>query len=124
MAQVERENLDVLRFDYRNVRVVDAEHLDAARLESESLDATQLEYEVFEPNKHPHIADMSSEIVDGETYLDTRMGYACYAWQFIIRRNLIYNSQSTIHNLQSIIYIPQSTIQTYTYTKRDLTTSV
>ena len=84
MAQVERENLDVLRFDYQNVRAIDAEHLDA-----EHIDARRLEYEVFEPNKTPRTIDRKSEIVDGETYLNTRMGYACYAWQFILRRDLI-----------------------------------
>ena len=77
MEQVERENLDVLRFDYQNVRVVDAAHL---------------EYEVFEPNKTPRYVDRSDDIVDGETYLNTRMGYACYAWQFILRRDLILPS--------------------------------
>lgn len=84
MAQVERENLDVLRFDYQNVRVVDAKHLDA-----EHIDAMRLEYEVFEPNKTPRNIDQGNEIVDGETYLNTRMGYACYAVMFILRRDLI-----------------------------------
>lgn len=91
MAQVEREKLDVLRFDYQNVRVVDAKHLDA-----EHIDAMRLEYEVFEPNKAPRNIDQGNEIVDGETYLNTRMGYACYAWQFIIRRSLIYKSHMTL----------------------------
>ena len=45
MEQVEQEQLDVLRYNYRNVRVVDA---------------TNLEYEVFEPNKQAHKADQSS----------------------------------------------------------------
>ena len=84
MKQVERENLDVLRFDYQNVRTIDAEHLDA-----EHIDARRLEYEVFEPNKTPRTIDRKNEIVDGESYLNTRMGYACYAWQFILRRDLI-----------------------------------
>ena len=86
MEQVEREKLDVLRFDYQNVRVVDAEHLDA-----EHIDAMRLEYEVFEPNKTPRYIDRKDEIVDGETYLNTRMGYACYAVMFVIRRSLLMN---------------------------------
>lgn len=86
MGQMEREKLDVLRFDYQNVRVADAGHLDA-----EHIDAMRLEYEVFEPNKTPRYIDRKDEIVDGETYLNTRMGYACYAWQFIIRRSLLMN---------------------------------
>lgn len=68
MEQVEREDLDVLRFDYQNVN----QH-----------------YEVFEPNKTPRYIDKKNDVVDGVTYLNTRMGYACYAVMFIIRRNLI-----------------------------------
>lgn len=71
MEQVEREQLDVLRFDYQNVRQTEAG-----------------EYEVFQPNKYPHQVDTCREVVDGETYLDERMGYACYAWQFVINREL------------------------------------
>lgn len=71
MEQVEREQLDVLRFDYHNVN----EH-----------------YEVFNPNKTPRYVDKCAEVVDGETYLNTRMGYACYAVMFILRRNLLINS--------------------------------
>lgn len=71
MEQVEREQLDVLRFDYQNVRQTEAG-----------------EYEVFQPNKYPHQVDTYREVVDGETYLDERMGYACYAVQFLLRRNL------------------------------------
>ena len=79
MEQVEREKLDVLRFDYQNVRATDAGHLDARRLD----------YEVFEPNKTPRYIDRKNEIVDGETYLNTRMGYACYAVMFIVRREIV-----------------------------------
>lgn len=76
MRQVEGEQLDVLRFDYQNVK-----------LKSEGV------YEVFEPNKTPRYIDNEDEIVDGETYLNTRMGYACYAWQFVLRRDLIISNQ-------------------------------
>ena len=69
MQQLERENLDVLRFDYQNVRINSAG-----------------EYESFQPYKYPHRTDNKHEIVDGETYLDERMGYGCYAWQFVIKR--------------------------------------
>lgn len=86
MEQVEKEKLDVLRFDYQNVRVADAGHLDAKHI-----DAMRLEYEVFEPNKAPRYIDRKDEIVDGETYLNTRMGYACYAVMFILKRSLLIN---------------------------------
>lgn len=74
IAQCERENLDVLRFDYQNVRLLDAE---------------RLEYEVFEPNKYPHQVDKRTDVTDGETYLNERMGYACYAVMFIVKRCLL-----------------------------------
>ena len=81
MAQVERDNLDVLRFDYRNVRIVDAMHS---------------EYETFQPYKNPHEVDKRHDVVDGVTYLNERMGYSCYAWQFIFRRDLIVSTPNTI----------------------------
>ncbi len=95
MRQVEREQLDVLRFDYQNVRTADGQE---SRVKSQ-----ELKYEVFEPNKTPRYIDQQSEIVDGETYLNTRMGYACYAWQFILRRDIILNLKSEIINHKSEI---------------------
>lgn len=80
MEQVEREQLDVLRFDYQNVRQTEAG-----------------EYKVFQPNKYPHQVDTSREVVDGETYLDERMGYACYACQFVINRELTGTFTPGIH---------------------------
>ena len=80
MEQVEREQLDVLRFDYQNVRQTETG-----------------EYEVFQPNKYPHQVDTCREVVDGETYLDERMGYACYACQFVINRELTGTFTPGIH---------------------------
>lgn len=80
LEQVEREQLDVLRFDYQNVRQIETG-----------------EYEVFQPNKYPHQVDTRREVVDGETYLDERMGYACYAWQFVINRELTSTFTPGIH---------------------------
>lgn len=71
LAQAERERLDVLRFDYLNVRVVDGK------------------YEVFQPYKEPHLVDKRSDIVDGKTYLNERMGYECYAVMYIIKQSLL-----------------------------------
>jgi len=76
LAQVEREELDVLRFDYQNVRL---------KVESE--------YEVFEPNKSPRYVDKGTEVVDGEAYLNTRMGYACYAVMYIIKRSILIDDR-------------------------------
>lgn len=80
MEQVQREQLDVLRFDYQNVRIGKNE-----------------EYEVFEPNKDPkRDVDFSEEVTDGETFLNERLGPACYAVMFIIRRGLILSSHRHI----------------------------
>ena len=95
MEQVERDDLDVLRFDYQNVRTADGQE---SRVKSQ-----ELKYEVFEPNKTPRYIDRKNEIVDGETYLNTRMGYACYAVMFILRRDIILNLQSEIINHKSEI---------------------
>ena len=69
MAQIERDDLDVLRYNYQNVRE---------------------DGSIFEPFKNvkPYF-DYSSEVVDGETFLNERLGYACYACQFLIKRALL-----------------------------------
>lgn len=67
--KVEAEDLDVLRFNYQNVN----EH-----------------YEVFEPNKvSKPFADYRDEICDGLTFLTERLSFACYAWQFLVKRALL-----------------------------------
>lgn len=71
MAQVKRDNLDVLRFNYQNV---------------------DEQYEVFLPYKDAkRDVDYSEDVVDGETFLNKRLGPACYAVMFIIRRELLQN---------------------------------
>lgn len=68
LAQMDRERLDVLRFDYQYVNS---------------------QYEIYWPYKTPKQPDMRTDIVSGETYLNERLGYRCYAWQFMIRRTLL-----------------------------------
>ena len=94
MAQVERENLDVLRFDYQNVNE---------------------RYEVFSPNKDPkRDVDYSESVVDGETFLNERLGPACYAVMFILRRDLIIGDKpssnplihSSVNPLNNILFTP------------------
>lgn len=68
MEQIERDNLDVLRFRYQNVK------------ESG---------EVFAPYKDmTNYNDYSAVPTDGLTFLNERMGNQCYAVQFIIRRTM------------------------------------
>ena len=88
VEQVERENLDVLRFDYQNVRFVDGE------------------YEIFEPNKTPRNIDKIADVVNGTTYLNTRMGYACYAWQFVVRKDIVDTFTEGIH-FEDVEWLPR-----------------
>lgn len=75
VEQIESQQLDVLRYNYCNVRE----------------DGSN-----FEPFKtvKPYF-DYSSEVVDGETFLNERLGYACYAVMFIIRRELLNGCKFT-----------------------------
>lgn len=78
---IEEKQPDVLRYNYQNVR-----------LKNEGIRelGNEREYEVFSPNKDPkRDVDYSEEVTDGETFLNERLGPGCYAWQFIIRRDLI-----------------------------------
>ena len=69
VEKIDGDRLDVLRFDYQNVND---------------------NYEVFQPNKdYKPFVDLRDEICNGISFLNERLGYACYAWQFIIRRSLL-----------------------------------
>lgn len=86
MEQIGRDNLDVLRFKYQNVRIVNSEDIIVnSRVED-------VKYEVFNPNKlDPYRNDdYSNEPTDGVSFLNSRFGTACYAVMFIIKRCLIY----------------------------------
>lgn len=80
IAQIKQEQLDVLHFDYQNVRVTDS-----------------VEYEVFQPYKYPHPVDERTDVSSGECYLNERMGYGCYACLFIIKRELVNMFTPGIH---------------------------
>lgn len=85
LAQMERDNLDVLRYrlQYVNPR-----------------------YEVYNPYKSDPFKgnDYSEEPTDGVSFLNSRMNTQCYAWQFILRRDLIIGeniSNSLTHSLSN-----------------------
>jgi Glycosyltransferases involved in cell wall biogenesis len=66
---MDSKELDILRFNYQNV------NMDGA---------------VFEPNKYVKpFVDYSDEVCDGETFLNERLGNACYAWQFLVKASLL-----------------------------------
>lgn len=77
MEQIERDDLDVLRFKYQNVNE---------------------RYVVFNPYKHDHRLenDYSDIPTDGVSFLNSRMNTQCYAVMFILRRDLIIGE----HKLQ------------------------
>lgn len=70
LAQVKRDNLDVLRYRLQYVNP---------------------QYEVYNPYKSdPFKGNDYSEVpTDGVSFLNSRMSTACYAWAFILRRDLI-----------------------------------
>ena len=97
IKQVESEDLDVLRFDYQNVRL---------KTENNGQQIDDREYEVFEPNKTARRVDEKNEVVSGDTYLNTRMGYACYAVQWIIRRTIVSTFARGIH-FEDVEWLPR-----------------
>ena len=74
MKQVDEGDLDVLRFKYQNVRI---------NIEGE--------YEIFQPYKSSSFLfdDYSSDVTKGVNFLNERLGMACYAWAFILRREIL-----------------------------------
>lgn len=72
IKKMEQEHLDVLRFNYQNVDEC---------------------YRVFEPYKDPKkFVDYTDSVSDGLTFLTERLGYGCYAWQFMMRTALAKRS--------------------------------
>lgn len=95
VKRIEDDKLDVLRYDYQNVRKVESGE---SRVESA--------YKVFQPYKTPHHVDGCHEIVDGVTYLNTRMSYECYAWQWIIRKSIVSTFTPSIH-FEDVDWLPR-----------------
>jgi len=72
LKQIDEEQLDILRYNYRNVRIVNRE------------------YEVFEPfkNYRPYVY-YDDVVLTGEQFLNEKLGYACYVCHFIIKSELV-----------------------------------
>ena len=70
LAQVGRDNLDVLRFRLQYVNP---------------------QYEVYNPYKSDSFKgnDYSDMPTDGVSFLNSRMSTACYAWVFVLKRELL-----------------------------------
>lgn len=71
VEKMDADHLDILRFNYQNVNE---------------------QYVVFEPNKvSKPFVDYRDEACDGLTFLTERLGYGCYACQFMLRCELLEN---------------------------------
>lgn len=76
LAVIKKGNLDILRFNYENVDEYD---------------------KIIYPNKNPKLfADYSSIITNGKDFLINHLGFACYACQFIVRRDLMVQYPFTL----------------------------
>lgn len=74
IGHMESQDLDILRFNYQNVNVTG---------------------EVFEPNKYSKpFVDFSGEVCNGITFLNERLGFACYACQFVIKSSLLQGGRN------------------------------
>ena len=106
MEQVERNDLDVLRFNYQNVRLKN-ERINELRSEG-VYELTNERYEVFEPYKRSHRLenDYSEVVIDGVTFLNTRMSTACYAVMFIIKRSLLVTNEGMNELTNECIFTP------------------
>lgn len=76
LEQIDEYKLDVLRYKYQNVRI-----------DSEG------KYEVFKPYKQSSYVydNYSKEPIVGVNFLNMRLGVACYAWAFILRKEILDN---------------------------------
>ncbi len=73
LDKMDQESLDILRFNYCNVNEED---------------------KVVQPNKTQQFVDYKDEVCDGYTFLSERLGYACYACQFMINTELLKKSEN------------------------------
>lgn len=77
-------NAQVLR---RIIEFAQSENLDILRINYQNVDAAG---RIFEPNKYSKpFVDYSEEVCDGLTFLNERLGFACYAVQFVVRTTLL-----------------------------------
>jgi len=98
VAKMRRDNLDVLRFNYQNVNE---------------------QGEVFEPNKiSKPFVDYRDEVCDGCTFLNERLGNACYVVQFLLKRELALPFTSGIY-FEDVDWTPRMLLQAKRVTSVD-----
>lgn len=74
------------------------------KIEKEELDILRYNYTMVEEGTYNHLpkfketlltVNYQDEIVDGETFLGERLGFACYVWQFIFKYSLLKDHNIT-----------------------------
>ena len=116
MEQVERDNLDVLRYRLQYVRIKN-ERVKGIIVRDKSRKElmNEWEYEVYCPYKSDPFKgnDYSDIPTDGVSFLNSRMNTQCYAWQFILRRDLITGENisnsltpSLSNSLHGVLFTP------------------
>lgn len=94
VRQMEDNALDILRFNYQNVNA-------AGR--------------VFEPNRYSKpFVDYSENVCDGVSFLNERLGFGCYAWQFVILTSLLQQEGNTFKTgiyFEDVEWTPRILIQ-------------
>lgn len=73
IKKMKDDNLDILRFNYQNVNE---------------------NYEPYKPNKtYKPFVDFRDGVCDGQTFLNQRLGGACYACQFILKNKFTHTTR-------------------------------
>ncbi len=102
MAQIERDRLDVLRFKYQNVRIVNSEE----RIVNSGVEGVK--YEVFLPYKRDNRLDndYSEAVTDGVSFLNSRMNTQCYAVMYIIKRSILVKNEGANELKNECLFTP------------------
>lgn len=67
------------------LRMMDEEHLDMLRC---NYDMVNEDYQIINKPKGT-VIDYSHQIMDGETFLDERLGYGCFVWSYVYRLSFL-----------------------------------
>ncbi|MCR5050542.1 MAG: glycosyltransferase [Paludibacteraceae bacterium] len=69
------------------VEQIERDHLDVLRYKHQYVDANGLPYNPYKSDPYGR-HNYSAEVTDGISFLNTRFGTTCYAWAFVVRREL------------------------------------
>lgn len=94
MQQVEREQLDVLRFGVQKIQ--------------KQPEGTHI---CIPLNSSMNPIDLKGDVVSGETYLKERMGYDCFPVQFIMKREIVGEFTQEIVIYEDAEWLPRMMLQ-------------